>query len=168
MIAALVIVRSQLFQPKFKRLGGRSRSGSQLGKPASSLSNPQRPALPSNMDPDSPVAITQPRPPIWRWMLAFLLVGCAWGLTTPFMRRAAVNRTENPLPLRSVLADPHTSWIKKKTWSVFYDVADLLRNPDYAIPLLLNITGSVWFFLLIGQAGESINSAIATQGEELI
>lgn len=32
---------------------------------------------------------------------------------------------------------------------------DLLRNPRYAIPLVINLTGSIWFFLLIGQAGES-------------
>ena len=30
---------------------------------------------------------------------------------------------------------------------------DLLRNPRYAVPLLINLSGSVWFFLLIGQAG---------------
>jgi len=36
---------------------------------------------------------------------------------------------------------------------VLFAVLDLLKNPAYAIPLLLNITGSVWFFLLIGQAG---------------
>jgi len=29
-----------------------------------------------------------------------------------------------------------------------------LRNPKYAIPLVINLTGSVWFFLLIGKAGE--------------
>ena len=32
---------------------------------------------------------------------------------------------------------------------------DLLRSPGYAVPLLINLTGSVWFFLLIGQAGQS-------------
>ena len=31
---------------------------------------------------------------------------------------------------------------------------DLLRSPGYAVPLLVNLTGSVWFFLLIGKAGE--------------
>lgn len=31
---------------------------------------------------------------------------------------------------------------------------DLLRYPAYAIPLVLNLTGSVWFFLLVGQEGE--------------
>ena len=33
-------------------------------------------------------------------------------------------------------------------------MVDLLRSPGYAVPLLVNLTGSVWFFLLIGQAGE--------------
>ena len=31
---------------------------------------------------------------------------------------------------------------------------DLLRSPGYAVPLVINLTGSVWFFLLIGKAGE--------------
>ena len=30
---------------------------------------------------------------------------------------------------------------------------DLLRCPGYAVPLLVNLTGSVWFFVLIGGAG---------------
>lgn len=35
-----------------------------------------------------------------------------------------------------------------------FAVTDLLRCPAYAVPLLVNLTGSVWFFLLIGKAGE--------------
>ena len=31
---------------------------------------------------------------------------------------------------------------------------DLLKSPAYALPLVINLTGSVWFFLLIGKAGE--------------
>lgn len=46
-----------------------------------------------------------------------------------------------------------SSWPKRKLLAIWYAVKDLLRNPKYAIPLLLNVTGSVWFFLLIGQAG---------------
>ncbi len=33
-------------------------------------------------------------------------------------------------------------------------MVDLLRCPGYAVPLGVNLTGSVWFFLLIGKAGE--------------
>lgn len=46
-----------------------------------------------------------------------------------------------------------SSWPKRKLLAIWYAVKDLLQNPKYAIPLLLNVTGSVWFFLLIGQAG---------------
>lgn len=34
-----------------------------------------------------------------------------------------------------------------------WTVVDLLRSPAYAVPLVVNLTGSVWFFLLIGKAG---------------
>lgn len=100
------------------------------------------------MDPDTP--LPPPQPSIFRWVLGFLMVGAAWGLTTPFMRRAAINYTA---PERPWLDDPSKSWIRRKASGVVYAVLDLLRRPAYAIPLLVNITGSIWFFLLIGQAG---------------
>jgi hypothetical protein len=103
------------------------------------------------MDPDAPPSAAEPHPSLFRYVLGFLLVGAAWGLTTPFMRRAAVNYTP---PERPWLNDPATGWLRRKVLGIFYAVADLLRRPSYAVPLLLNVTGSVWFFLLIGKAGE--------------
>lgn len=41
------------------------------------------------MDPDTPIA-NEPQPSIFRWILGFLMVGACWGLTTPFMRKAAM------------------------------------------------------------------------------
>ncbi|KAH9833953.1 integral membrane protein [Teratosphaeria destructans] len=110
------------------------------------------------MDSDTPPP--EPSPSVWRWVLAFLLVGAAWGLTTPFMRRAAVKRNEAPQPERPVLADSSGSGIRRKAWGVIYAVVDLLKNPAYAVPLLLNITGSVWFFILVGQAELSLTVPI--------
>ena len=98
---------------------------------------------------DSP---SPPSPSIFRWTLGFLLVGMAWGLTTPFIRRAAVNF--HP-PSRPAIDSPQNSWMKRKVLKALYTVLDLLRSPGYAVPLLINLTGSVWFFLLIGKAGES-------------
>lgn len=94
-------------------------------------------------------------PSIWRWVLGFLIVGACWGLTTPFMRRAAVSRDQKTPTERPSLSDPNVPWIMRKILGVAHAVLDLLKNPAYAVPLLLNVTGSVWFFLLIGQAGES-------------
>jgi len=125
------------------------------------------------MDPDPPSTIAPPSPPIWRWVLSFLAVGACWGLTvsihikaadssnvpvsnteqTPFMRKAAIIRDQQPKQQRPYLTSD-APWVKRKIWSILYAVMDLLRNPAYAVPLLLNVTGSVWFFLLIGQAGE--------------
>ena len=105
------------------------------------------------MDPDPPTTIVTPAsPPIWRWVLSFLAVGACWGLTTPFMRKAAVIRDQQPKRNRPYLTSD-APWLKRKFWGILYAVVDLLKNPAYAVPLLLNVTGSVWFFLLIGQAG---------------
>lgn len=103
---------------------------------------------------DTPSPLQQDKPPVFNYVLSFLLVGLAWGGTTPFIRRAA--QTHKP-PHHPVLDDPavQASWLRAKLYGAFFAVADLLRNPRYAVPLLLNLTGSVWFFLLIGQAGAS-------------
>lgn len=74
------------------------------------------------------------------------------------MRKAAVLRdsqkTQQPHLTNSNSNNKNiSSWPKRKLLAIWYAVKDLLRNPKYAIPLLLNVTGSVWFFLLIGQAG---------------
>ncbi|KAI1358371.1 integral membrane protein [Xylaria arbuscula] len=100
-----------------------------------------------------------PHPPAINYVAGFLLVGIAWGLTTPFIRRAA--KTHNPPP-HPLLArdDVQGSWFKSKVYGTFFAVVDLLRNPGYAIPLLINLTGSVWFFLLIGQAELSLTVPI--------
>jgi hypothetical protein len=88
-----------------------------------------------------------------KWTLGFILVGMAWGLTTPFIRKAAIDF--NPPP-RSSIDAPENSWVKKRVLRLAYTIIDLLRNPRYAIPLLLNFTGGIWFFLLVGQAGRFI------------
>ncbi|KAI1401412.1 hypothetical protein F4819DRAFT_458601 [Hypoxylon fuscum] len=100
-----------------------------------------------------------PQPPAVNYVAGFLLVGLAWGLTTPFIRRAA--KDHNP-PAHPLLArdDVKASWVKSKLYGAFFAVVDLLRNPRYAIPLLINLTGSVWFFLLIGQAELSLTVPI--------
>ncbi|KAK4626672.1 Transmembrane protein [Fulvia fulva] len=102
-----------------------------------------------------------PAPPsIWRWVIGFLMVGACWGLTIPFMRKAALERDKQPKASRPFLSDSNVPWIKKKVFGIIYAVFDLLRSPRYAIPLLLNVTGSVWFFLLIGQAELSLTVPI--------
>jgi hypothetical protein len=92
-------------------------------------------------------------PSIFRYILGFLLIGVAWGFTTPFIRAAA--RTHQP-PAHPILQSPAVanSFVKRKVYGAFFGVVDLLRNPRYAVPLVVNLTGSIWFFLLIGQAGE--------------
>ena len=101
------------------------------------------------MDPDVPSA-PDPPPSLFRWILGFLLVGACWGLTTPFMRRAAINYVP---PNRPALTDPNNSWLKKKVLGIWFAVIGVLSRPAYAVPFLLNVTGSVWFFVLIGKAG---------------
>ncbi|KAI2625832.1 integral membrane protein [Hypoxylon sp. NC1633] len=100
-----------------------------------------------------------PQPPAVNYVAGFLLVGLAWGLTTPFIRRAARDHKPLAYPLLE-RDDVKASWIKSKLYGAFFAVVDLLRNPRYAIPLLINLTGSVWFFLLIGQAELSLTVPI--------
>jgi len=102
-----------------------------------------------------PTPSSPPSPPTVNYVAGFLLVGLAWGLTTPFIRRAARAHSPPPHPVLESDAVRNGPWLKRKALVAFFAVADLLRNPRYAVPLLLNLTGSVWFFLLIGQAGES-------------
>lgn len=66
------------------------------------------------------------------------------------MRRAAIDYTP---PDRPILRDPSVSWLKRKVLGIWFAVIGVLSRPAYAVPLLLNITGSVWFFVLIGKAG---------------
>lgn len=108
-----------------------------------------------------------PHPPAINYVAGFLLVGIAWGLTTPFIRRAAKshNPPSHPLLLRD---DVRASWLKTKLYGTFFAVLDLLRNPGYAIPLLINLTGSVWFFLLIGQAGEFSSDSLTCNMQFLL
>ncbi|KAI1113523.1 integral membrane protein [Nemania sp. NC0429] len=100
-----------------------------------------------------------PQPPAINYVAGFLLVGLAWGLTTPFIRRAA--KTHAP-PAHPLLArdDVKASRLKSTLYGAFFAVVDLLRNPGYAVPLIINLTGSVWFFLLIGQAELSLTVPI--------
>ncbi|KAK3179439.1 hypothetical protein K4F52_009100 [Lecanicillium sp. MT-2017a] len=97
--------------------------------------------------------------PVFNYILSFLLVGIAWGGTTPFIRRAA--RSHKP-PHHALLDEPAVkeSWLKSKVYGAAFAVFDLLRDPRYAVPLIINLTGSVWFFLLIGQAELSLTVPI--------
>jgi hypothetical protein len=112
------------------------------------------------MSPDAvaPPAVTPPptaappHPAAINYVLGFLLVGVAWGFTTPFIRRAARDHNPPPHPILEH-GDVKASALKRRVYGTVFAVVDLLRNPRYAVPLLLNLTGSVWFFLLIGQAG---------------
>jgi hypothetical protein len=63
-------------------------------------------------------------------------------------------------PQRPSLSDPDNSWLKKKVLGIWYAVVGVLSRPAYAVPLLLNVTGSIWFFILIGKAELSLTVPI--------
>ncbi|KAK3681395.1 hypothetical protein B0T22DRAFT_473304 [Podospora appendiculata] len=100
-----------------------------------------------------------PAPPTINYILSFLLVGLAWGFTTPFIRRAARAHHPPPHPLLETAA-VRDSRMRRALYGGLFAAVDLLRNPRYAVPLLLNLTGSVWFFLLIGKAELSLTVPI--------
>ncbi|GJC98568.1 integral membrane protein [Colletotrichum higginsianum] len=86
---------------------------------------------------------------------------------TPEPQPAAINYVagflldHNPPPHPVLESDAvRRSWLRSRIYGAFFGVLDLLRNPRYAVPLLINLTGSVWFFLLIGQAELSLTVPI--------
>ncbi|KAF2099266.1 hypothetical protein NA57DRAFT_74768 [Rhizodiscina lignyota] len=107
---------------------------------------------------------SDPHPSAIRYILGFLLVGMAWGLTTPFMRLASIKEeqqrkaaTASGLPSEQPIEG---SWLKRKTVAIYRGVVGLLKRPGYLIPLVINLTGSVWFFLLVGKAELSLTVPI--------
>lgn len=92
--------------------------------------------------------------------LTLLQVGVCWGFTTPFIRKAAVNYSP---PTHPSISDPNRSWIARQIAKAFFTVIGLIRKPTYAIPLVANLTGSIWFFLLVGQAGSSTSIRPSSQ-----
>ncbi|KAJ6111905.1 hypothetical protein N7523_007966 [Penicillium sp. IBT 18751x] len=171
------------------------------------------------MDPDA--SIREPAPSVFNYVLSFLLVGVAWGFTTPFIRRAAADfnarqekQSESPrgrsqsqsqhqaadgeeeqellpaeqegvrrrsgssqrqeegdeqdgkedednLPTPAWKRRENESWIKKKIVGIFWTVVNLLKTPAYSIPLVVNLTGSIWFFLLVGKHELSLTVPLA-------
>lgn len=193
-------------------------------------------------NPDTSTNIPTDQPPVINYVLSFLLVGVAWGFTTPFIRRAAADfnarqdakwnikqnfprrvdgegdgededegqkllggerdrdrdmdgeREDDNVDLDGVEGDeegdnksedsnqqhanessgrrtspapgqsqrqpawlnppqPRTTWVKNKLITLFWTIINLLRTPAYSIPLVINLTGSIWFFLLVGKHG---------------
>lgn len=100
--------------------------------------------------PEAVPAVNTDTPSPINYILSFLLVGICWGFTTPFIRKAAVNYTA---PTHPSITDPNRPWILRQVSKAFYTVIGLLKRPGYAVPLVMNLTGSIWFFLLVGQAG---------------
>ncbi|RLL95472.1 hypothetical protein CFD26_104066 [Aspergillus turcosus] len=187
------------------------------------------------MDPDASVPADQPS--VFNYVLSFLLVGVAWGFTTPFIRRAAADfNARQEAAQKSQSQSPQTqsaqstaeeqelqqqshpasgatkngdgddnkeeeesgdedqpltsnarsttaaaaaaagdstrvpawmkpkstsSWLTTKIVSVFWTVVNLLRTPAYSIPLIINLTGSIWFFLLVGKHELSLTVPLA-------
>lgn len=92
-------------------------------------------------------------PSLFRYVLGFLVVGLAWGFTTPFMRRAAIT---SKAPSRPEMSSKDAPLVKRKVLGICYSIYDLISRPSYSVPLLLNLSGSIWFFLLVGQAELSL------------
>jgi hypothetical protein len=72
---------------------------------------------------------------------------------------ADIGRNYTP-PQQPSLTDPNNSWLKKKVLGIWYAVIGTLSRPAYAVPFLLNVTGSIWFFILIGKAELSLTVPI--------
>lgn len=106
----------------------------------------------TSMSPPSMLTSTSdPTPSPVNYVLSFLIVGLCWGFTTPFIRKAAITYQT---PSNSSVTDLNKPWLLRQIAKIFFSIIGLLRSPRYAIPLVLNLTGSIWFFLLVGKAGK--------------
>jgi hypothetical protein len=90
-------------------------------------------------------------PSPFNYILSFLIVGLCWGFTTPFIRKAAITYQ---VPSNPSITNPNRPWLLRQIALIFFSIIGLLQSPRYAVPLVLNLTGSIWFFLLVGQAGK--------------
>ncbi|KAJ5306102.1 hypothetical protein N7508_005117 [Penicillium antarcticum] len=66
-----------------------------------------------------------------------------------------------PTPAWRRESGPRQSWLRTKVVSIFWTVVNMLRTPAYAIPLIINLTGSIWFFLLVGKHELSLTVPLA-------
>ncbi|KAF2403711.1 integral membrane protein [Trichodelitschia bisporula] len=96
-------------------------------------------------------------PSLFQYVFGFLAVGVAWGFTTPFMRQAAIQHQHTK---KVNVPNPTGWWPKRKALTICQATYDLVQRPAYSIPLLLNLSGSLWFFLLVGQADLSLTVPI--------
>ncbi|KAK3493716.1 hypothetical protein B0T13DRAFT_402903 [Neurospora crassa] len=106
-----------------------------------------------------PTPGTPTQPPLLNYILSFLLVGLAWGFTTPFLRRAAKTHNPPPHPLLE-RESVQRSVVKRSTLGAWFAVTDLIKNWRYALPLGINLSGSLWFFLLVGGSELSLTVPI--------
>ncbi|KAI0998545.1 hypothetical protein K3495_g9652 [Podosphaera aphanis] len=100
-----------------------------------------------------------PSPSPTRYIFGFILIGLAWGFTTPFIRRAASTFRPASHPILDTPAVKN-SMFRRRPYEAYFGVVDLLKSPQYTLPLLINLTGSIWFFLLIGEAELSLTVPI--------
>ncbi|RMD41566.1 hypothetical protein DV735_g3580, partial [Chaetothyriales sp. CBS 134920] len=119
----------------------------------SSSPSPSDPNTAPNTDPD-------PAPSPFAYLVSFLLVGLCWGFTTPFIRRAALTYTAPTATSHPHLFSSSSSLVYRTVAKAVYTVLSILRKPAYAIPLVCNLTGSVWFFILVGKAELSLTVPI--------
>lgn len=71
------------------------------------------------------------------------------------MRVAAIKEDQRKASVSGVASQEiQGSWLRRKIVGIYRAVLDLLKRPGYLVPLVINLTGSVWFFLLVGKAGE--------------
>ena len=107
--------------------------------------------------PSSSPSTTTPNPSPFNYILSFLVVGLCWGFTTPFIRKAAITYQ---VPSNPSITNPNRPWLLRQIALIFFSIIGLVQTPRYAIPLVLNLTGSIWFFLLVGQAGKLLDLTI--------
>lgn len=82
----------------------------------------------------------------------FVAVACLWGITNPLIKRGS-----NVLrDARRAAEGEKLGWARRVWW----EWRLLLGTPAYAVPLLINMIGSVLYYLTVNQADVSLAAPV--------
>jgi hypothetical protein len=79
----------------------------------------------------------------------FVLTACIWGITNPFIKRGSIVLNENR-NRRSMKLENGSNWMQ----NFIFEWILLIQTPSYTIPWIINLMGSILYYITLNQAGK--------------